>query len=124
LGKRVLIVDDSQTMRELTCMTLEIAGDYEIEQACDGQEAQRLLQARAFDLVLTDLDMPNMGGDELIAWMKSQDRTRAVPIIVLTAGVDKVRQEIAQQYHIDAYLEKPFQPKQLTETVGRVLTKL
>lgn len=121
MGKRILIVDDSESMRDLTSMTLEVLGDYEIEQAVDGIEAQDLLKAQDFDLVLTDLDMPHMGGDELIEWMKSQERTRDLPIIVLTAGVDKVRQEIAKKFKLESFLEKPFQPQQLSEAVVRAL---
>ncbi len=119
--KRILVVDDSKTLRELAAMTLEVMGDDIIETASDGLEAQRLLQEKAFDLVLTDLDMPHMGGDELIGWMQSEERYRNIPVIVLTAGVDQVRLEIARKYQIEGLLEKPFQPAQLAEVVRKAL---
>ncbi len=119
--KRILVVDDSKTLRDLAAMTLEVMGDDLIETASDGLEAQRLLQEKSFDLVLTDLDMPHMGGDELIGWMKSEERCRNIPVIVLTAGVDQVRVEIARKYQIQELLEKPFQPAQLAEAVRKAL---
>jgi two-component system chemotaxis response regulator CheY len=119
--KRILVVDDSKTLRDLAAMTLEVMGDDLIETASDGLEAQRLLQEKDFDLVLTDLDMPHMGGDELIGWMKSEERCRNIPVIVLTAGVDQVRVEIARKYQIQGLLEKPFQPAQLAEVVRKAL---
>lgn len=119
--KRILVVDDSKTLRELAAMTLEVMGDDIIETASDGLEAQRLIQEKSFDLVLTDLDMPHMGGDELIGWMKSEERYRTIPVIVLTAGIDQVRLEIARKYQIQGLLEKPFQPAQLAEVVRQAL---
>jgi len=121
MGKRILFVDDSESVRDLAAMTLELLGDYEVVQAADGLEAQRLLKAKSFDLVFTDLDMPNMGGDELIAWMKSEEQTREIPIIILTAGVDKIRQEIARKYRVEAFLQKPMEPQRLNEAAEKVL---
>jgi two-component system, chemotaxis family, chemotaxis protein CheY len=121
MGKKVLVVDDSKSMRDLASMTLEVLGDYESEQAADGVEAKEKLQSGDYDLVLTDLDMPHMGGDELIAWMRSDEKVKDVPVIVLTAGVDKIRSEIAGRYEISGYLEKPFQPQQLSEAVEKAL---
>jgi len=121
MTKRILVVDDSSTMRELASMTLEVLGDYDIEEASDGVEAQKMLEEQVYDLVLTDLDMPHRGGDELIAWMKSDERTQAIPIIVLTAGVDKIRQEIAKKYPVEGWLDKPFKPNQLSKIVEKVL---
>ena len=104
MSKRILFVDDSESIREMAAMALEVLGEYEVEQASDGLAAQRLLQAKSFDLVFTDLDMPNMGGDELIEWMKAEKSTSAIPIVILTAGVDKIRQEIAAKYKVEALL--------------------
>ena len=121
MGKRILFVDDSESIREMAAMALEVLGDYEVKQAADGVEAQQLLEAERFDLVFTDLDMPNMGGDELIEWMKSTEQTRTIPIVVLTAGVDKIRQEIAQKHQLESFLNKPVDPVQLSEVAKKVL---
>ena len=121
MGKRILFVDDSESIREMAAMALEVLGDYEVGQAADGLEAQRLLEAERFDLVFTDLDMPNMGGDELIEWMKSTEKTRGIPIVVLTAGVDKIRQEIAQKHQLESFLNKPVDPMKLSEVAKRIL---
>lgn len=121
MGKKVLVVDDSTSIRDLVSMTLEVLGDYDVDVGADGLQAQSLLQQHDYELVLTDLDMPNMGGDELIAWMKTEERTRHLPIIVLTAGVDKIREEIAHKYQIQHFLEKPFKPKALVEIIQQML---
>jgi len=115
MSKRILFVDDSESIREMASLALEVLGDYEVEQASDGLEAQRLLQTKSFDLVFTDLDMPNMGGDELIEWMKREKTTSDIPIVILTAGVDKIRQEIATKYKVEALLKKPLDPMRLNE---------
>jgi CheY-like chemotaxis protein len=123
MAHHILVVDDAQTLRDLARMTLEVLGNYEVETATNGLEAKEALESgRRFDLVLTDLDMPLMGGDELIAWMKSEPSLQNVPVIVLTAGVDRIRQEIAQKYEVSAFLIKPFQPKQLAEAINKVLS--
>ncbi len=121
MGKRILFVDDSESIRDMAAMALEVLGDYEVTQAADGLEAQRFLETEQFDLVFTDLDMPNMGGDELIEWMKATERTRKTPIVVLTAGVDKIRQEIAQKHHLESLLKKPVDPTQLSEVAKQIL---
>lgn len=121
MGKRILFVDDSDSVRDMAAMALEILGDFEVVEAADGLEAQRLLQEEPFDLVFTDLDMPNMGGDELIEWMKSTEGTRGIPIVVLTAGVDKIRQEIAQKHKLESFLNKPIDPARLNEIAKKIL---
>lgn len=121
MSKRILFVDDSESIREMAAIALEVLGEYEVEQAADGLEAQRLLKAKPFDLVFTDLDMPGMGGDELIEWMKTEESTSDIPIVILTAGVDKIRQEIAAKYKVEAILKKPLDPMQLNEVARQVL---
>jgi len=121
MTKRILFVDDSETLRELASMTLEVMGDYEVTVAFNGLQAKGMLEKKTFDLVITDLDMPQMGGDELIQWMMEQEGTRDTPVVVLSAGVDKIRKEIALDQHIEAFLEKPFEPAELTRLVQDIL---
>jgi CheY-like chemotaxis protein len=121
VSKQILFVDDSETLRELASMSLEVLGDFEVTLASDGLQAKKLLENRSFDLVITDLDMPRMGGDELIEWMMKQEGVKDIPVVVLSAGADKVRKAIALDQHIETYLEKPFEPGELTQVVQDIL---
>ena len=95
MAKRVLAVDDSKTMRDMVTFTLKKAG-FDVAEAEDGQRALAVLNASKFDLIITDLNMPNMDGISLIKQVRSASSHRAVPILILTTG-DRRRQEGGRQ---------------------------
>ncbi|MHC5055944.1 MAG: response regulator [Planctomycetota bacterium] len=102
----VLIVDDEKTIRNIICRTLKKSGCECIE-APDGAEALRLANKHAFDIVLTDLKMPNMGGLALIEWLR---RTHpSLPIIIMTGYADVQSARKALRMHVSDYLVKPFE---------------
>ena len=114
----ILIVDDEPGQRQLLRAALE--RDYQVVAAADGTEATQLMESRAFDLVITDQQMPGMDGIELIRW--TREHAPETPVIVLTAyGTVQTAVEAIKLGAHD-YLNKPLQsPEELRLTVGRVL---
>jgi two-component system chemotaxis response regulator CheY len=119
MGK-ILAVDDSASMRQMVSFTLKGAG-YEVEQATDGVEALALAKSGQFDLVLSDVNMPNMDGLTLTKELRSLPEYRFTPILVLTteAGGDKKRE--GKSAGATGWIVKPFNPDQLLNTVKRVM---
>lgn len=116
---RVLAVDDSFTMRELLRLTLKEAG-FEVEVAVDGVDALGKLDAVNPDLILTDLNMPNMDGFGLIDAVRTGDTSKRVPILVLsTEGAHDLR-ERARVAGATGWLTKPFDDVSLVATIRRV----
>ena len=87
-----LVVDDSMLIRHTVCRFLEERG-FAVDSASNGQEALQMLERKLPDLIVTDMQMPEMGGGELIAALKAKTQTAAIPIIVLTgrkSSADKI----------------------------------
>lgn len=106
-GKRILVVDDQEPVRECLRMVLEMDG-YQVTEASDGAEALRSFTSDQFDLVITDLEMPVMRGNELAAGIKSL--APSVPILMITASAG-ARRETGNP--VDALLSKPFMVNEL-----------
>jgi two-component system chemotaxis response regulator CheY len=106
-----MTVDDSKTMRDMVAYTLRQAG-FDVSEAEDGQKALAALRAEAADLVITDLNMPNMDGFALIRNLRAEPKYRAVPILMLKAE--------GRAAGATGWLVKPFSPDKLIETVKRV----
>jgi CheY-like chemotaxis protein len=114
--KRILVVDDNPSMRDLLRLILEGNG-YEVSEAPHGWSAIAQMQASLPDLVMTDMMMPIMDGEKLVRRLRSNSRTACVPILVLSANPNA--REIAS--NADAVLGKPFNRASLLETVGSLL---
>ena len=121
--KSLLVVDDSATFRQLLCMSLTrlegiAAGD--ITQACDGVDALNKLQARDYDLVLTDVMMPNMTGLELVARVRSELQ-KQVPIVIISTKGEEAFVEQGMKNGANCYLLKPISLPRLREVVSGLL---
>lgn len=115
MSKTILIVDDSATQRLMLKKILKMIGltDIIIKEASNGKEALEIIQNQPVSLILTDLNMPTMSGEELIATLKSQASTCELPIIVITSkGAENMQVEMTE-VGIDGILMKPFEPEQL-----------
>lgn len=117
---RVLTVEDSQSMRELVHMTLSQAG-FEVTEAKDGVEALSIAQAGNFDLVLADVNMPNMNGIDLIRALRADQRYRLTPILMLTTESSDARRREGKAAGATGWIVKPFQPKHLIDSLHRAL---
>lgn len=114
---RVLLADDSGTMRKIIMRSLTAIGIASAVEAVDGQEAIELFQAETFDLVLTDWNMPNKNGLELTKEIRELNTT--VPIIMVTTEGEKSRVLEAIQAGVSDYLVKPFTAEALREKLER-----
>lgn len=117
---RVLVVEDSPAMRAFVRAALEDGG-LEVTEAGNGFEALRLLPRERYDLVVTDINMPDIHGLELISFMRKSDVHRATPVIIVsTEGAQRDR-ERGIALGANAYLTKPFDPEALRSTARRLL---
>lgn len=119
MGTKILIVDDSASMRQMVHFTLEEAG-YDVAEGVDGKDGFNKLEAENPALIITDINMPNMNGIELIKAVRKTDKFKAVPIIVLTTESEQSKQEAGKRAGATAWLVKPFTPEQLISTVQKV----
>jgi two-component system chemotaxis response regulator CheY len=119
MSKRILAVDDSKTMRDMVCFTLRNAG-FQVDEAEDGKVALAKLGAAKFDLIITDLNMPNMDGISLIRNVRASTQHRAVPILILTTESDGAKKADGKAAGATGWLVKPFSPEKLIELVQRV----
>ena len=122
--KRILIVEDSPTMRALLNAALEgLEVPVKITEASSGFEALRCLPREPFDLIVTDINMPDINGLELVSFVKSNDAYRSIPLIIVsTEGADRDR-ERGLELGADAYLVKPFEAEYLREVVADLLSR-
>jgi putative two-component system response regulator len=118
---RILVVDDEAPNRGLVRKVLEPMG-YEIAEAADGEEAVAEISARPPDLVLLDLIMPKMDGYSVLRTIKSDPRTRLIPVVMLTSHDQLVEKIRAVQIGVDDYLVKPFNLHELTARVKSLVS--
>ena len=114
---RVLVADDSSTMRKIILRSLQAVGVTDTTEAADGAEAVALFQPGKFDMVLTDWNMPGMTGLEVLQAIRSQDAN--IPIIMVTTEAEKTRVLQAIQAGVTDYLVKPFTPDTLREKLEK-----
>ncbi len=120
MEKRVLIVDDSESIREAVGFTLESAA-YSVEKAIDGVDALEKLKASAFQLVITDLHMPNMDGINLIKEIRAKEEYKFLPILFLTTESQGTKKEEARNAGATGWVVKPFVPEKLVSVVQKLI---
>lgn len=119
--KRLLIVDDSKLMRDMVSACLRPIGPVTFEYASTGLEAIERLALAGFDLVVLDLNMPDVGGVEVIEFVRSQDRLKQLPILVVTTRGDDANRTRVLEAGASSFLPKPFAPQQILDEVRRLL---
>ncbi|MGH8210857.1 MAG: response regulator [Steroidobacteraceae bacterium] len=117
---RILAVDDSAAMRQMVGITLTGAG-HQVEQAIDGCQALEIAEKRKFDLVITDVNMPNMDGITLVRELRNRASYKYVPLLVLTTEATTERKQQGKAAGATGWLVKPFNPERLLATVAKVL---
>jgi two-component system, chemotaxis family, chemotaxis protein CheY len=116
----ILAVDDSPSMRQMVGQTLRAAG-YDVIEAADGVEAPEKEKGRVVDVVITDVNMPNMDGITLVAQLRAMPSYRLVPLLLLTTESSPERKAQGKQAGATGWMVKPFNPDQLLATLARVL---
>lgn len=123
MGKRVLVIDDSSTMRKIVSRSLRQAGlDFdEILEAGDGQEALNLLENEQVDMILSDINMPNMDGIEFLRQKKEIAAIAAIPVVMITTegGSDIIGE--AKALGAAGNIKKPFTPDKIQEVIGGLI---
>ena len=122
MSQRILVVDDEPDIRELIRFALETAG-YEVFEAGQAEEARQLLQAHHPALLLLDWMLPGRSGLELARELKRSNKTRDLPIIMLTARGEEQDKVQALDTGADDYITKPFSPRELTARIRAVLRR-
>jgi two-component system chemotaxis response regulator CheY len=121
---RILIVEDSPTMRSLLASSLEeLDGAMKITEAGSGFEALRQLPRDRYDLVVTDINMPDINGLELVSFVKNNDAYRDIPLLIVSTEGSERDVGKGLQLGADAYLVKPFDPDELREIVRSLLDR-
>jgi len=116
----ILIVDDSKTSRMITKRCFEIAGylDAEYLEAEDGVRAIAMLQKRPVDLILSDLKMPKMDGSTFIQKLKMNERTKSIPIVVISSMGNDVTEQELKGAGVHAVIRKPVNPEKVVDAIG------
>jgi len=120
MSRTVLAVDDAMTMRKMVSFTLRSAG-LEVIEATNGAEALQKLSGAQVDLIITDVNMPQMDGIEFTRQARALLRGRPVPILILTTESDQSKKELGRAAGATGWIVKPFQQEQLLAIVGKVL---
>jgi two-component system chemotaxis response regulator CheY len=120
MSKKIITVDDAATMRKMVAFTLKGAG-HEVFEAGDGVEALTVLRQRPVDLVLTDVNMPNMDGLELTRQLRALPSFARTPIILLTTESDPAKKMLGRAAGATGWIVKPFSQEQLLAIVAKVL---
>lgn len=121
MGFKVLIVEDSKASREFIAATVESVSGVEAVTTASGFEALKLLPRHRFDLIITDINMPDINGLELINFVKKNPNYRETPLFIITTeGCEKDRDKGLALGAVE-YLVKPFQPQSLEGLLKRYL---
>jgi two-component system chemotaxis response regulator CheY len=120
MAKTVLSVDDSASMRQMVKLTLSGAG-YSVVEAGDGKEALAKIGTADVNMVITDLNMPNMDGLTLIRELRKLPAYKFLPIVFLTTESDEGKKGEAKAAGATAWITKPFKQDQLLAVVKKVL---
>jgi two-component system chemotaxis response regulator CheY len=121
---KFLIVDDFSTMRRIVRGLLKEMGCNNADEAEDGAAALQMLKAQKFDFVVSDINMPNMNGFDLLKAIKADDTLKHIPVLMVTAEARKEDIVLAAQTGAAGYIVKPFTKATLEEKVQKILQKL
>jgi two-component system chemotaxis response regulator CheY len=119
--KTILIADDSMAMRAMLTSTIESLGDFHIVEASSGFEALRLLPRRKVDLILTDINMPDINGLELISFLRNNPNYQDIPVIIISSEGSQKDIDRGKLLGADEYVIKPFEPSMLQELIMKYL---
>ncbi|MFA4922885.1 MAG: response regulator [Ignavibacteriaceae bacterium] len=120
MKKVIMVADDSPSIRKFVSFALTMKG-FEILSVCDGMEALEKLPTKKIQLLITDLNMPNVDGFELIKAVRKNEELKDIPIIILTSLAGSGEVEKGMEFGANSYLVKPFDPKRILYEVSKYL---
>lgn len=121
---KILVVDDFSTMRRIIRNLLQETGDHTIDEAEDGVQALRKLRSSHYDFLVTDWNMPNMSGFELLKAVRSDSSLRTIPVLMVTAEAKRDQIVAAAQAGVNGYIIKPFNGKQLEDKMEKIFQRM
>lgn len=123
MAHNILVVDDSATVRAVIAKVLGLSGiDLgAVYQAPNGKAALALAREHRVDLILTDINMPEMGGMEMVAKLREDPALSHIPVVVVSTEGSATRVEALREMGVRAYLRKPFTPEQIKQTVDEIM---
>jgi len=119
---RILLVDDELSMVRIVGKRLEVEG-FDVEVAMDGQEALTRARAQLPDLIILDLRLPKLNGDEVCRTLRQDPGSRRVPIIMFTAKAQAHEQQLGMECGANAFISKPFHVQELISTVRTLIAE-
>ena len=119
--KQILVVDDSATMRRMVMASLRELTEVSFDEASSGLEAIEYLAMSSIDLMILDLNMPDMHGLEVLKFVRGHEKYQTIPIIILTTRGDESSRGAAIAAGASRYLTKPFDPSKLAEEANNLL---
>jgi two-component system, chemotaxis family, chemotaxis protein CheY len=119
----ILVVDDSKVMRDMIAACLRPDPTFAITQAASGLEAIERLSLQSFDLVVLDLNMPDIGGLEVVEFVRSQDQLRTLAILIVTSRAEESSRSAVLAAGASRYMTKPFAPDAILAEVRGLLAK-
>ncbi len=121
----ILVADDSETMRAVVKKTVEMSGVPigEFHEAANGKEALAILENNWIDVILSDINMPEMGGMELLRTVSASEDYKRIPLIFITTESSEARMEEAKSLGVAGYIKKPFVPETIKAILYEVLAK-
>ena len=117
----ILVVDDSKVMRDMISACLRPDPNLVVTQAASGLEAIERLSLKTFDALVLDLNMPDIGGIEVVEFVRGQDKLKALPILTATTRADDGSSERVLAAGASKYLTKPFTPESILTEVKALL---
>ena len=121
MSATILVVDDSATTRSLVASYLAGWGEVEVLEAASGFEALRVLPSRSVDLIVTDINMPDINGLELISFVRAYPNYRHIPVIIISTENSAEDRKRGLELGASGYLVKPFSAEALLAAVGAAL---
>jgi two-component system chemotaxis response regulator CheY len=120
MTKTILIVDDSISIRQVVGMTLKGAG-FNVIEACDGRDALNKCDGRKLNLIISDVNMPNMDGISFVSELKKQPSYRFTPVIMLTTEGSEDKKAAGKAAGAKAWVVKPFKAEQMLDAVNKLI---
>lgn len=120
MGKLIMTADDSASVRQMVAFTLKQNG-YDVIEAVDGSDALTKLKGKKVDMLLTDLNMPNLDGIGLIKGVRTASVNKFIPIVMLTTESQDSKKTEGKKAGATGWIVKPFKPEQLIAVVKKVL---
>jgi two-component system chemotaxis response regulator CheY len=121
MPKKVLVIDDSATIRSMISTSIEEIDDFEAVEASNGFEALKMLPAMSFDLIITDINMPEINGLEIVSFVKNHPVYQSIPQIIVSTEQAEEDRKKGIKLGATEYITKPFDPEELKKVVLKVM---